>query len=110
VPGPPRPRTLDLTHLLVAGGKEYWDASCTSSADLGPHWLRVRTDAYGRGPGTNGRHRVQRSHKSLTLSSCSCDDAEGRFGLWSRRSWVRRRAADGQQPIVIATNRTAGEA
>jgi hypothetical protein len=34
----------------------------------------------------------------------------GRFRLWSRRPRLGRRAADGQQPIVIETNRTAGEA
>jgi hypothetical protein len=78
---------LDLTHLLVAGGKEYWDASCTSSADLGP----VGSVSERTLTGVGGHQRsppVQRNHKSLTPAHAAAmtrrgDSDRGPEGLGS---------------------------
>jgi hypothetical protein len=58
--------------------------------------VRARSVSQRSSTGIGGRQRslmVQRNRRSLARSSCSWDDAIGRFGLWSRRSGLVRRGS-----------------
>src|SRR5215207_568909 len=66
------------------GGVKLCKLRCARSA-LGP----CRNGPVWASAGTSGRQRFRGTAVHPTCSSCSWDDASGRFGLWSRRSDVR---------------------
>jgi hypothetical protein len=52
----------------------------------GPRWVRAVAVAHGQQRSPNGRQRFRGTPGRRPSSSCSWDDAGGRFRLWSRRS------------------------
>jgi hypothetical protein len=72
---------------------------------LGP-W---RTGTTGAQAVTSGHQRRRDAAGRRAFGSCSSDNARWRIRLWSRRSGLARRAADGQQSTDVRTNTTVGE-
>jgi hypothetical protein len=71
---------------------------------------RAHDQCWVRGTGTRGARPVTNDHQRRgevtgrrALSTASPHIARRRIRLWSRSSWVLRRAADGQQPVFVTT-------
>jgi hypothetical protein len=104
----PSPSRLRCVSPERASCKERWSQAVQATL----HSVRAGSVPQRSSRGMGGHLRsptVRRNRRSRALQLSSWGNGGGRFGLWSRRSGLQRRAADGQQLTIVGINTTLGE-
>jgi hypothetical protein len=92
------------------GGPQHQKASATGRDRApGPCWVRVTTVELGHGRAPTVAYGSEEPQVGDPSAQAAGINVDGRFGLWSRRSGLARRAADGQQLTAVGINTTLGE-